>query len=164
MIPPGRPYSSLEKLFFPFRMEVWICVCTFVLAMAIWIVVLKCTAKEKLYFAIGRKNDAPILSLFSIILGGSIHHLPRRNFARSILVILLLTTLVLRNAYLGNLFNYLRTQKRVELFRYIQDVFDSDVAICSGRFTGVHLQHLKERYNVNADHFFNIKFAFELLG
>lgn len=139
MIPPGKPYTSFEKLFFPYRKDVWIWICTFFLAMAIWILVLKCISKEKCYFVIGLKNDAPILNLFAIILGGSMttSQLPRRNFARTILGIILLTTLVLRNAYLGNLFNFLRTQKRMEPLYYQRNIYDSDVTIYTLRPTGL---------------------------
>lgn len=131
VIPRGKPYSSLEKLFFPFKMTVWICVCSCLLIVVIAIVILKLTPKEKRDFVIGRNNDAPFFSLITIFLGGSTtnYQLPRRNFARTILGILLLSTLILRNAYLGNLFNFLRLQKRMEPLYYKQKIFDSDVTI-----------------------------------
>lgn len=148
MIPPGRPYSSLEKLFFPFRKEVWICFWSIFLAMVLWIAVVTRISKEKGYFVIGRKNDAPVLSLYAIILGGTMtaYQLPRRNFARTILGILLFSTLILRNAYLGNLFNFLRTQKRMEPLYYQQNIYDSDVPIYARRtYLPFTLRHFEQR-------------------
>lgn len=80
---------------------------------------------------IGRNNDAPFLNLIYIGLGGAMteYQLPRRNFARSILGILLLTTLILRNAYLGHLFNFMTTQKRMQPLYYIHDIIESNVTI-----------------------------------
>lgn len=130
-IPYGRSYSSLAKLFFPFKMTVWICVCSSLLLVITVIVVLKLFSKKKRDFVVGRNNDAPFLNLIQTCLGGTMtgYQLPRRNFARTMLGIVLLTTLILRNAYLGNLFNFLRIQKRMEPFYHIQDIFDSDVTI-----------------------------------
>lgn len=148
VIPPGKPYSSLAKLFFPFKSEVWICASSTFLAMAIWILAVNRISKEKCYFVVGSNNDAPILNLLSIILGGSMttHQLPRRNFARTILGILLLSTLILRNAYLGNLFNFLQTQRRMEPL-HNQDIYDSDVTMYVLRSTGVifHSSDLQNR-------------------
>ncbi|XP_037045507.1 uncharacterized protein LOC119080945 [Bradysia coprophila] len=134
IVPRGKPYSSLEKLFFPFKMEVWICASLVFLVMVVAIFILKFMAKEKHDFVIGPSN-APLLNLFSIVVGGSTttFQVPQKNFARTILAILLLTTLILRNAYLGNLFNFLRTQKRMKQLNYVQDVAESDVAIYSLR-------------------------------
>lgn len=130
-IPPGKPYSSLEKLLFPFKATVWMCICTSFLLMAIAIRILKLISKRKLNFVIGRNIDAPMLNLFKTCLGGTMteFQLPKRNFARTILGIVFLTTLILRNAYLGNLFNFLRAQKRTEPLYYTRNVFDSDVEI-----------------------------------
>lgn len=116
VFPPGRPYSSLAKLFFPFKSGVWICAFKSFLAMVIAILILEYISKKTCQFVIGRHNDAPVLNLLSIIVGGSTttHQLPRRNFARTILIILLLSTLILRNAYLGNLVNFLQTPQENE--------------------------------------------------
>lgn len=99
--------------------------------MVAWILILKFMSKKKSDFVIGCNNDAPLLNLFSLILGGSIttRQLPQGNFARTILVILIVAFLILRNAYVGNVFNFLRTQRRMEPLYYIRDIYDSDVTI-----------------------------------
>lgn len=130
-IPPAKAYSSLEKLFFPFKMAVWIYICaTFVIIMIV-ILFLKVMPLKKRNFVIGKQNDSPLLNVLNICFGGAItqYQLPHRNFARTILMILLLTTLVLRNAYLGNLFNFLRTRKQMEPLYYKRSIIDSDVSI-----------------------------------
>lgn len=130
-IPPAKAYSSLEKLFFPFKTTVWWCICASFVVVSIIILILKSISKSKRDFVFGRNNDAPFFNLISTCLGGVIteYQLPRRNFARTIVGIVLLTTLILRNAYLGNLFNFLRMQKRMEPLYYIQDIFESDVTL-----------------------------------
>lgn len=139
VIPPGRPYTSFEKLFFPFKMDVWIGVCSLFLFIVILTVALKSISKKKYDFVLGCNNDAPFLNIFSVVLGGSIttHQLPNRNFARSMLVILLVATLILRNAYLGCVFDFLLTQKRMEPLFYIKDIYASDVPIYSPKGRGV---------------------------
>lgn len=68
-IPPGKRYSSLEKLFFPFNITVWMYILGTFLAMAVIIVTLKLISKSKRDFVIGRNNDAPFLNLFATCLG-----------------------------------------------------------------------------------------------
>lgn len=133
-IPPGKPYSSFEKLFFPFKLTVWLCICASFLSMMIAIVILNLISKKKRDFVIGQHNDAPFLNLFATCLGAGMtdYHLPRRNFGRSILGIVLLTTLILQNAYLGNLVSFLQTQMRMEPLYSVQDVYDSDFTISIG--------------------------------
>lgn len=101
------------------------------LILMIVIVILKSISKSKRDFVIGENNDAPFLNLIGTCFGGAMteYQLPRRNFARTILGVVLLTTLVLRNAYLGNLFNFLRIQKRMQPLYYVQEIFESDFTI-----------------------------------
>lgn len=131
MIPPGHPYTSFKKLFLPFDARIWLCIALFyVAALIIWLALKTCW-RAKRDFVIGRGNSMPLINLVIVCLGGSMtmSQMPARNFARSILMILLLATLILRNAYQGNLFNYLRIQKTERPLYYRSDIFDSDVDI-----------------------------------
>lgn len=131
MIPPGHPYTPFKKLFLPFEMRIWLCILISLLA-AIWILIaFKTCLMDERDFIIGRGNNMPLINLFLVCLGGAmtIAQMPTRNFARTILAILLVTTLILRNAYQGNLFNFLRTQKNERPLYYRRDIFNSDVDV-----------------------------------
>lgn len=131
MIPPGHPYNSFKKLFLPFDVRIWLCIALFFgAALAIWFALKTCWRSSR-DFVIGRGNSMPLINLVIVCLGGSmtVPQMPTRNFARTILTILLLATLILRNAYQGNLFNHLRTQKNERPLYYRREIFNSDVNI-----------------------------------
>ncbi|XP_055325489.1 uncharacterized protein LOC129579433 [Sitodiplosis mosellana] len=132
-IPPGRPYTSFEKLSFPFKMRVWACICVLFLIAAIVIVILKLSSKEKRDFFFGKSNNMPIFNMVSHCFGGTTTFIamPVRNFARTLLMIWLLTTLVLRNAYQGKLYDNLRGNQRMAPYFYIDDLFQSNLKLLS---------------------------------
>lgn len=130
-IPTGAAYTSLEKLFFPFSKNVWLCFFTlFVVAVAM-ITILKLTSAKYRDFVIGISNDMPFFNLVNVCLGGaiSVQDTPSRNFARTLLLVWVLSTLVLRNAYQGKLFDNLRSnQRKAEFFR-LDQLYKSNIKL-----------------------------------
>lgn len=103
IVPPGRLLTSFEKLFKPFRRHMWIGVLiVFVLSfIAIRIVKRQTTSIQN--FVLGTQNTSPCLNIINIFFGGSLHKLPVRNFARTLLALFMIYCLVIRSSYLGNL-------------------------------------------------------------
>lgn len=128
-IPPGKPYSSFEKLFFPFKIIIWSCICTLFVIAAIVLVALKLMPRKNRDFFIGKSNNMPFFNMVTICLGGtvSIKDMPLRNFARSMLLIWLLLTLVLRNAYQGKLYDNLRSHQRMAPFYRLHELYESNL-------------------------------------
>lgn len=130
-IPPGRPYSSLEKLYFPFTVNVWICILLLFVASAIVIIALKFVSKDKRTFFVGQSNNMPFFNMVNISLGGAMssNKLPFRNFARTLLMIWLISSLVLRNAYQGKLFDSLRGSQRNQPFFELNKLYESNLKL-----------------------------------
>lgn len=95
-IPNGKPYGSFEKLFFPFSFEIWILLGAIFCIAAMILLLLKLTAQKKRDYLVGASNNMPFLNMISICLGGtvSLNEMPLRTFARTMLMIWLLSTLV----------------------------------------------------------------------
>lgn len=127
-IPIGRPYSSFEKLFFPFKMRAWVCICILFTIAATVITALKLAPQRKRAFLMGRKNDMPFFNMINICLGVTIpfNGIPVRNFARTILFNWLLFTLVLRNAFQGKLFDNLRSNQRMAPLFNLNELYASN--------------------------------------
>lgn len=112
VVPPGEPFTSLEKLMKPFRDLIW----TFVMAILIIafavITLLKWKFDESVQkFVFGARNASPYLNTLNVFLGGSLaqSQSPKRNFARTILCFFMLYCLVVRNSYTGALFTFIRS-------------------------------------------------------
>lgn len=62
-------------------------------------------------FVVGRRNRTPYVNMINICLGGAILAVPTRNFARTMFIVWMFGCIVLRNAYLGSLFDVLKKRK-----------------------------------------------------
>lgn len=128
-IPPGKPYSPLAIIFFPFKYIIWICISTILLFTVLVVVALKMTAYRIRAFVLGPRNDSPIFNMLSICFGGAINHLPKRNFARTILLIWLVMSMILTNAYQSRLYGFLRTQPHMAPLYQRSDIYSSNLKV-----------------------------------
>lgn len=98
IIPPGKPYSSLEKLLWPFQHYVWYAV----------LVLLIITFGLVTIF---RQIHIPFLTdyfdIIRILLGLNILRYPTITISRYLIIFNMLIYFFLRNCYLGSLFNFL---------------------------------------------------------
>lgn len=127
-IPPAKSYTSLEKIFFPFTYPVWSvigAIFTFTLLIVGW---LKITAHKYRNFVIGFRNDTPFFNMVNICFGGTIVRLPRQNFARTILLIWLMTSMILKSAYQGKLYHFLRTEQQRQPINTLKRMMESDLS------------------------------------
>lgn len=111
-IPPGRLYSSFEKLFQPFKRIVWLCTSVVFISSFLVVIAMKFQPKNHRNFLYGRGTQTPCLNIVNIFFGGSLSRLPMRNFARSILCIFMLYCLVIRSSYQGALFKFMQMNTR----------------------------------------------------
>jgi ABC-type amino acid transport substrate-binding protein len=110
MVPRGKDVTPIERLMKPFQDAVWIWV-VLVFAVAFLVIgflKIKCDEAQR-DFVFGKRNREPTLNLFTSFIGGSLAKLPTRNFARTLLCMFLLYSLIVRNSYTGALFNFIKT-------------------------------------------------------
>jgi hypothetical protein len=111
-IPPGRAITSLEKLLKPFTFQVWVCF-LIVLGFAFaTIAMLQLRVRNVQEFVFGRRNTSPYLNVFNVVLGGPLHRLPTRNFARTVLGMFMIYCFVVQNSYKGGLFKFMQLTVR----------------------------------------------------
>lgn len=112
IIPPGREISSLEKLSKPFRMSVWICF-LLVLGIAFFVGgVFKFQPKKSQNFLFGDNINSPCLNIVNVVLGGPMHKLPVRNFARTVLIMFMIYCMIMQNSYKGGLVKFMQMKIR----------------------------------------------------
>lgn len=112
-IPPGRPYTPLEVIFIPFKIFVWLCICTIFLGTVLVVFALKVGNYRARAFVLG-----PIIDV-----------MPTRNFARTILLIWIMMSMVLKMAYQDRLYQFLRTQPHRSPYDTRPKIYASDVKI-----------------------------------
>lgn len=113
IVPPGRPYTSIEKFLQPMDQWIWYCLAGELFIGGFVIVLLKYTKKQIKHFIMGRNNRIPFFNMFAIFSGNSATYLPKRNFSRTILMIWILSSLIIRAAYQDSLFHFMQKETSV---------------------------------------------------
>lgn len=129
LVPPGELYSPLEKLFLPFDLETWICfVAVFVVSLLVTLILLKTRDSPK-EIIFGSNVQTPTLNLFQHFFGLGQAVLPHRNFARFILMVFILFSLVMRTAYQGKLFEFITADMRKQEVKTIEEMNEKNLEI-----------------------------------
>lgn len=116
VIPPGRDLSAFELLIFPFSNTLWIMVLLCFAVGFVVIFVIRRRSREVQGFVFGTGVRHPYLNVIVGFFGGSQTKLPRRNFARYLLIMFLMYSLVIRTLYQASYFQLLKSNiKRGEV-------------------------------------------------
>lgn len=104
-----KPYTSLEKLALPFSDNVWYAIAALLTVATAIIGVLKVLPQYWRHFIQGPRNNMPFFNMVAAFLGLGVTQPARRNFARFLLAVWTLASIVVRNSYQGTQFNNLRS-------------------------------------------------------
>ena len=138
IIPPGEPYSQFEKMFLMFQDEVWIAIgVTFIITLAI-IRVLTFMSIKVQNFVFGKNVRTPTLNFIDIFLNGGQNREPGRNFARFILILFVVWSLVIRTCYQSKFFELLQIDLRKPRFETIDELIENNFTLyyCRGDENG----------------------------
>lgn len=125
-IPPGELYTPLEKMFLIFHYEVWISIAvTFMVTMGT-VQIINRASFETRKFIFGQNINTPTLNIFSNFLIGNQTVLPTTNFARFLLMLFIIWSLIIRTCHQSMLFKYLQQDLRKPEVKTIQELFEQD--------------------------------------
>lgn len=114
VVPPGRKLTMLEKLIYPFSLIPWILILTCLIVGFLVIAIISFRSKATRNFVFGKNVQNPCTNMIAGFIGGSQRVLPQKNFARFLLMIFLMYSLIIRTIYQGSFYKLLQanTQKR----------------------------------------------------
>jgi len=133
-IPPGEPYSEVEKMLSPFEFEVWIAITTTLLIALLTVQIInRCSLYVK-NIVFGQDNNRPSLNIAETVLCGTIARTPKKNFARFILMLFIIWSLIIRTCYQSLLYKNLQADLR-------KATVQSFAELVEGNFTFFVLDH-----------------------
>lgn len=110
--PSGEPYTQFEKMWMMFELEVWIAIVAFLLLWFASIQIINLTSKNVQKFVHGDTVRTPTINMLNLFLNGGQSRVPGRNFARFILILLIIWCLIIRTCYQSKLFTFLQSDLR----------------------------------------------------
>lgn len=114
LVPPGRPISSLQKIFSPFDITVWYILIILLISFTI-ISIITSFFEIKLF---------TMLDILRIFLGLEIPHLPQMPTLKAFIILLMLNFLVLKTGYQGSLYSYLSNKQNTTHAETIKEIID----------------------------------------
>lgn len=130
VVPQGKKYTPLQKLFRPFHLSLWI-----VLAIT-WIIgftftfILRTFSKVRFReLLVGYHNRQPFFNMNMIFLGSGVLNFPRNFTARNLIVVWMLTTLIIRTTYQGTLYNNLQQTNNRNPIKTMEKLIDEKYVI-----------------------------------
>lgn len=126
IIPPGRVLTALEKIIFPFALSVWILIlaCFAIGFLIIFVIQRQAMKVQSLVFGDGVKN--PNLNLVIAFIGDSQMVLPKNSFARFLLMMFLMYSLIVRTLYQGSFYELMNSDKHDERILSIEEMVKKD--------------------------------------
>lgn len=126
-VPDGRRYSAFEKLFQPFDFYSWFVVFTIHGFAAVVILVLKFCPEPVRQFVYGDGNRIAFFNTVQIFYSGLTSHVPKRNFARTLLLLFLGYAFLIRSMYQGLMFKYLQADSKHKPVETVDELERSDL-------------------------------------
>jgi len=136
VIPKGELYTEWEKLFLAFDLVTWcLIVMTFVAAFGTIIIINNFATQSTRDFVFGLNVSKPSLNVLAAFFGLSQAVVPRRNFARFLLMLFIIWSLIFRTCYQGLLFEYLQGDGRKPPIKSIKELLSRNLTYF------IHVQH-----------------------
>jgi hypothetical protein len=142
IVPSEIAKSSIQKLFMPFSVQLWVASSLALLTGLVVITLIEFRFKKLKHLIIGSNIRAPFMEFAVGIFGGSSHVLPHRNFARYLLAMFLIFCLVLRSVYQSELFRIMKEDKQT-VIRNIDELMERKMTIYTALRTNNLWDHVK---------------------
>jgi hypothetical protein len=126
VVPPGKELSALEKLVYPFKLLTWVAILFCFLIGFVIIFIIKRQTRNMQDFVFGTGVKHPYLNLFEVFLGVSQKKLPGRNFARFLLMMFLMYSLVIRTVYQASFYQLLKSNKQHMEVQTVDEIIEKE--------------------------------------
>lgn len=128
VVPDPQPYSPIEILLFPFAFSTWITIIAMV-AIAVAVIFIVKHNRTAYKLVVDLDNQSPDMNLVHTFLVGQIHKEPRKNFARFLVIVWILACTVLKTAYQGELYRFMKMNKMKDEIRSIDELIEKNISV-----------------------------------
>jgi len=123
-IPPADLYTEWEILFMAFDVATWSMISLTLMVAFIAIAIIRFTSQSVRNFVFGENVSTPSLNILAAFFGVSQTVLPKRNFARFLLMAFIMWSLLIRTCYVSVMFEYLKGDGRKVPIKSIDEMLD----------------------------------------
>jgi len=126
VLSPEKKFSWFQKLLKPFDIIVWyLLLLTFCIGITV-ILIINLKFKYLRTFIFGKGISHPVINMIKIFVGQTLPILPKRNFARFILMMFMIFCFVIRGVYQGFLYKSLQSDGRRKGPQTVHELIDKE--------------------------------------
>jgi hypothetical protein len=144
-VPEGEPYTQLEKMFLMFDKPTWICIGATLVAAFVVIQIINFMSIKVKCFVFGQDVRTPSLNVASIFLNGGQHRVPGRNFARFLLMLFIVWSLIIRTCYQSELYKNLQGDLRKPRIQTVDELNEKNFTLVYDSKTTILNEIMVER-------------------
>lgn len=122
VIPPGEPVDHFEKMFMMFESEVWLAILITLALAASSIHIINCMSQSVKNLVFGSKVTTPTVNMISTFLTGGQNQLPRNSFARFLLMMFIIFSLIIRTCHQSLMFQFLQADLRQPRIQSVEEL------------------------------------------
>lgn len=126
IISPAEEISDFERLYLPYSLWTWVLIYLYIIVGHIVIFIVYRRSKKVQNFVFGDGVNNPYINLFIAFIGLSQHRLPKRNFARFLLMMFLMYNLVMRTLYAASYYKQIHLNMRHKEPQSIDEMISKD--------------------------------------
>lgn len=127
VVPNPIPYSALEILVSPFTLSTWITISVVLISVVTVMFILQYHRPAQL--AIDLESHSAYINLVHTFLVGSMLKMPKKNFVRTVVILWILACMILRTAYQGELFKFMKMNKMKDQVRSIEELIEKNISV-----------------------------------
>jgi hypothetical protein len=156
-VPAGEPYTQLEKMFLMFDKWTWICIGVTLSMALLTIQLINFMSVKVQKFIFGRDVQTPTLNVADIFLNGSQVRVPGRNFARFMLTMFIIWSLIIRTCYQSELYKNLQQDMRKPRIKSIKELNERNFTLLYLRDEEIEISKISvnRQFQVSIHHHIN---------
>ena len=128
-VPPGEAYTDIQRMFMMFSFELWIAIVSTLLIGFMTTLSLRFVSRTARNFIVGCYVHHPTMNLISIFLTGGQVRMPGRNFARFLVTLFIIWSLIIRTCHQSMLFQLMQADLRKEPIKTLGELFESELTL-----------------------------------
>lgn len=142
-IPYSGEFNAYEKLILPFELDVWAWIVTTFLIAFLVIFIINFQKTEIKTFVFGKNVKTPSINVFAHFFGISQLVSPGRNFARYMLMMFILFSLIMRTAYQAKMFELLQKNINKPEIQSIAEMIDKNFTLYMKHDSFIYFQPME---------------------
>ena len=151
LISPGEPYTDLERMFMMFDDGLWIAIGVTLIGAASITLGLNFVSRRVKTFIAGRGIHSPTMNLISIFLNGAQARVPGESFARFLVILFIIWSMIIRTCHQSMLFKILQADLRKPTVKTLDEFFESNLTLFLHKFSVMASdESFRERMNMTS--------------